>query len=294
MHDINFEQYKVFYYVAKNLSFSLAAKELFISQSAVSQSIKNLENRLDVSLFLRQAKKISLTPEGEILFESVKIAFSHITNGENSIVSHTDKLKNELKIAASDTICKYFLLPHIETFNVLHPEIKLKISNKPSSQCIEMLKNSDVDLAVITHSETLSDALFKVAKLKKIQDVFVAGTKYSYLNGEKLSLDDIKNLPILTLEKSASTRINFDELMKSHNLCITPEIETQSIGLLKDLARIGLGLSYITDLAISKTSDLFVVDITEQLPQNFISVATSKHQKQPRCIDEFIALISSN
>lgn len=293
MHDINFEQYKVFYYVAKNLSFSLAAKELFISQSAVSQSIKNLENRIGVSLFLRQAKKISLTPEGQILFDSVKIAFSHITNGEHSIMLNEKTDIKELKIAASDTISKYFLLPHIETFNTLHPEIKLKISNKPSSQCFEMLKNSEVDLAVITYSDSLLDPNYNVTKLKKMQDVFVAGSKFSYLKGKKLSLSDIKDLPILTLAQFASTRIHFDELVKSHNLCIVPEIETQSIGLLKDLARIGLGISYITDLAITKSSDLFVLDINEQLPTNFVSVATVKRQKRNQYVEEFLKLIAN-
>ncbi|MFI3227927.1 MAG: LysR family transcriptional regulator [Clostridia bacterium] len=293
MHDINFEQYKVFYYVAKNLSFSLAAKELFISQSAVSQSIKNLENRIGVSLFLRQAKKISLTSEGQILFDSVKIAFSHITNGEHSIMSNSETQKKELKIAASDTISKYFLLSHIETFNTLHPEVKLKISNKPSNQCFEMLKNSEVDIAVITYNESLLDPNYSVSKLRKMQDVFIAGSKFSYLKGKKLSLEDIKDLPILTLGQTASTRIHFDELIKMHNLSVQPEIETQSIGLLKDLARIGLGISYITDLAITKDSDLFVLDIKEPLATNFVSVATVKRQKRSKFVEEFLNLISN-
>lgn len=294
MHDINFEQYKVFYFVAKNLSFSLAGKELFISQSAVSQSIKNLESRLGVSLFLRQAKKISLTCEGEILFESVKIAFSNIVNGEKTIINTGEKLKKELKIAASDTFSKYFLLPYIEEFNSNFPDIKLKIYNKPSVICLEMLKNFEVDLAVITHSSQLENSIFNVTKLKKIHDVFVAGPKFSHLKGRKLSILDMENLPILTLGQSASTRVQFDELMKSYNLDVVPEIETQSIGLLKDLARIGLGVSYITDLALSKTSDLFVLEINEPLPSNFISLATINSQKTSQYVEEFIKFIKKS
>ena len=291
MHDINFEQYKVFYFVAKNLSFSLAAKELFISQSAVSQSIKHLETRIGVSLFIRQSKKISLTEEGQILYESVKVAFSHISNGELSIIEHNDSLKKEIKIAASDTISKYFLLPYIETFHALHPEIKIKISNKPSNECLEMLKSSDVDIAVITHIDKFADNSIKTTKIKQVNDVFIAGPKYSYLKGKELSLEELVNYPILALEKSSSSRKNFESLLKTHNLDIVPEIEMQSMGLLKDFTRIGLGFSYITDLAISKTSDLFVLNIKEPLPSNFISAATLKRQKLSRYTTKFLDLI---
>lgn len=293
MHDINFEQYKVFYFVAKNLSFSLAAKELFISQSAVSQSIKNLEIRLGISLFLRQAKKIALTDDGKVLFESVNIAFSHIINAENTINDHKDSQKNELKIAAPDTICKYFLLPYIEKFNHIYPEVKLKISNKPSSQCVEMLKNCEVDLSIISHNENFELSGFTVKNLKKSKDVFVAGSKYSYLIGKKLSVLDISSLPILTLAPNSSTRNNFDFLVKSYNFDIVPEIETQSIGLLKDLVRIGLGISYMSDISLSKTTDLFVLDVIEPLSCNFISVLTPKHINQVKFIDEFVNIMKN-
>ena len=291
MHNINFEQYKVFYFVAKNLSFSVAAKELFISQSAVSQSIKNLETRIGTSLFIRKSKKIMLSREGEILYESVKIAFSHISNGENSIALYNDILQKELKIAASDTISKYYLLPYIENFHRLHPNIKIKISNKPSQECLNMLSNSLVDIAVVNHSDNILDSSIRCTKVHEVHDVFIAGPKYSYLKGKELTIEEIASFPILALEPSSSTRQNFDQLMKRNNLDVVPEIETQSMGLLKDLTRIGLGFSYITDLAISKTTDLFILDVKHELSTNYISLATLKRNKLNKFTEEFIKLI---
>ncbi len=294
MHDINFEHYKVFYYVAKNLSFSKASKELFISQSAVSQSIKNLENRLGVALFLRHSKKISLTNEGEYLYDNVKTAFSYIKNSELSINQNDSNIKKEVKIAASDTISKYFLIPHIDRFHKENPDVKIKIMNKPSFECIDLLKNIDVDISFINLTTSIDDNGLEVTKIKKIQDIFVAGPKYSYLKDKSVKLSEIEKLPVLALEKSSSIRKNLDELCTLHNVDIKLEIEMQSMGLLKDLARIGLGISYISDLAITKTTDLFTLNIKEELPFSHVALILLKKQKPNIYCSKFIDIVKNN
>lgn len=293
MKDINFEQYKVFFYVAKNMSFSLAAKELFISQSAVSQSVKNLEKRLGVDLFARASKKISLTEEGSILYENAKVAFSYIANGELSIQSANDDLKKEISIAASDTVSKYFLLPHIDSFHKKHPQIKINIINRNTDDSLTLLEDSSVDLSVFVHTKTVSNPKIRSTKVKEVRDVFIAGPKYSYLKDRSIDISEIVNFPILALEKSSSTRQNLDNIMQENGVDFTPDVEMQSMGLLKDLTRIGLGFSYITELALSKTTDLFVLNINQKLPVNCISVATLKKNKLDRYTDEFLKLILS-
>ena len=84
--DINYELYKVFYYVATTLSFSEASKQLFISQSAVSQAIKTLEKKLEQTLFIRSTKRVQLTPEGEILLRHIEPAINLIQRGETQLV----------------------------------------------------------------------------------------------------------------------------------------------------------------------------------------------------------------
>ena len=121
--DINYELYKVFYYVATSLSFSDASKKLFISQSAVSQSIKTLEKKLGQSLFIRSTKRVKLTPEGEILFKHIEPAVNLIIRGENQIMDANDLNGGQLRIGATDTICRYHLVPYLKEFHEHYPHL---------------------------------------------------------------------------------------------------------------------------------------------------------------------------
>ena len=126
--DINLELYKVFYYVATTLSFSEASRQLFISQSAVSQSIKTLEKKLGHTLFIRSTKKVLLTPEGELLLEHVKPALLMLDEGE-ALLSGDNMLKGQLRIGASDTICRYFLIEYFRRFHQSYPDVRIKVTN---------------------------------------------------------------------------------------------------------------------------------------------------------------------
>ena len=115
--DINLELYKVFYYVAATLSFSEASKHLYISQSAVSQSIKALEKKLGQPLFIRSTKKVLLTPAGEVLLKHIEPAINLISRGEEQLTDTESLGLGQLHIGASDTICRYFLVPYFKQFH---------------------------------------------------------------------------------------------------------------------------------------------------------------------------------
>ena len=123
--DINYELYKVFYHVASSLSFSEASKQLFISQSAVSQSIKVLEKKLGITLFIRSTKRVQLTPEGEILFRYVEPAVNLIQRGEAQIMESSALGGGQIRIGASDTICRYFLVPYLNRFHREHAGVHI-------------------------------------------------------------------------------------------------------------------------------------------------------------------------
>ena len=148
MMDINYELYKVFYYVASSLSFSEASKQLYISQSAVSQSIKALEKKLDQVLFIRSTKKVQLTPEGEILLRHVEPAMNLIKRGENQLLESAST-GGQIRIGASDTICRYFLVPYLERFHRSFPSSHIKVTNQTSIKCVDLLENGQVDLIFI-------------------------------------------------------------------------------------------------------------------------------------------------
>ena len=136
--DINYELYKVFYFVATSLSFSEASKQLYISQSAVSQSIKTLEKKLGQPLFIRSTKKVQLTPAGKILLKHVEPAMNLIRRGENQLLDSNILGLGQLHIGASDTICRYFLVPYLKQFHKKFPNVPIKVTNATSLSCVDL------------------------------------------------------------------------------------------------------------------------------------------------------------
>ena len=139
-----FDYYRVFYETARFRSFSTAAQHLYISQSAISQCIQQLEHDLRVQLFVRTRKGVSLTNEGKILFAKVEHAITSIEQAESQLERLRHLESGELKIAASDTITSRFLLRYLEEFHTLYPDIKIEMANSYSSQMLSFVKEGKV------------------------------------------------------------------------------------------------------------------------------------------------------
>ena len=151
IRDSNYELYKVFFYVAQSLSFSEASKHLYISQSAVSQSIKTLERKLGQPLFIRSTKKVQLTPAGQLLLKHVEPAMNLIRRGENQLFDSQGLGLGQLHIGASDTICRYFLVPYFRKFHQQYPNVPIKVTNATSLNCVDLLEQGKVDPVSYTH-----------------------------------------------------------------------------------------------------------------------------------------------
>ena len=184
--DINYELYKVFYYVALSLSFSEASKHLFISQSAVSQSIKTLERKLDQKLFIRSTKRVQLTPEGEILLRHIEPAMNLIQRGEAQLTDAA-KTGGQIRIGASDTICRYFLVPYLERFHKEFPHVHIKVLNQTSIRCVELLETGQVDLIVVNYPNSYLSNVSSIKKIRTFRDIFIANQAFSELKDRKLS-----------------------------------------------------------------------------------------------------------
>ena len=265
--DINYELYKVFYYVAKTLSFSEASKKLFISQSAVSQSIKALEKKLDQTLFIRSTKRVKLTPEGEILFKHIEPAVNLIIRGENQIMDANDLNGGQLRIGATDTICRYHLVPYLKEFHEHFPNVHIKVTNATSSRCVDLLENEVVDLVVTNYPNPRMYSIQNVRKIHEFHDVFIANQNYAHLKNKRLELEELLGYPILMLDKVSMTSEFLHSLFQQHQLDLVPEIELSSNDLLIDLARIGLGIAFIPDFCLPENDpDLFIIRTREMLP----------------------------
>ncbi|MBC8016539.1 MAG: LysR family transcriptional regulator [Sporomusaceae bacterium] len=292
--DINFELYKVFYYVAKHLSFSAAANELFISQSAVSQSIKLLEEKLNSKLFVRSTKQVHLSPAGVLLFTHVEQAFQFLKLGERNINELHSLEQGELRVGASDTICKYYLLPYFKQFNQLYPKIKINVTNRPSPVCVELLKKGLIDISVVNLAHDQSYQNMTISKRKVLHDVFIASSDFDYLKNQRLSLEDLACLPLLTLEKNTTTRRYLDTLFASHNISFNPEIQLGSIDLLIELVKIGLGISFVSREYVQKEltdNQLFTLTLTTEITPRELGIMTHDCLPVPLAAQKFIELL---
>ena len=275
--DINYELYKVFYYVAKTLSFSDASRQLFISQSAVSQSIKALEKKLDQTLFIRSTKKVKLTSEGEVLFKHIEPAINLIMRGENQILEANNLNGGQLRIGASDTICRYYLVPYLKAFHEHFPNIHIKVTNGTSGECVDYLENGQVDLIVTNYPNPRITTIGSIRKVKEFHDIFIANKNFSHLAGHKLEFEELLQYPILMLDKISMTSQFLHSLCQQRQLDLVPEVELSSNDLLIDLARIGLGIAFIPDFCLPDNDpDLFALDVAENIPSRQLVVGCNE------------------
>ncbi|MTK09623.1 MAG: LysR family transcriptional regulator [Hungatella sp.] len=290
--DINYELYKVFYHVAATLSFSEASKQLFISQSAVSQSVKVLEKKLNQTLFIRSTKKVQLTPEGEILLKHIEPAINLIQKGENQLLEANTLNGGQLRIGASDTICRYFLVPYLNRFHKAYPNVHIKVTNQTSIECAHLLANGQVDFIITNYpnSGLLSSQKFRV--INEFSDVFVANQEYFPLKGETVNLQKLQTYPILMLDRKSTTSEFLHHMFQKEQLDLVPEIELSSNDLLIDLARIGLGIAFVPDFCIpGNDRDLFQVKLTEKLPRRQMVVAYNENIPVSQASRQFMDML---
>lgn len=278
--DINLEWYKVFYHVAKERQFSKAAKSLFITQPAVSQSIKLLEKSIGGELFLRTSKGVLLTSEGKELFKYVEKALILIKNGESQFNQLRNLEIGVIKIGASDTLCSHYLILHLKNFRDTYPNIKIQVFNKTTYEIIDSLKSGEIDLGFI-NLPIIKDSVIEVVNVKSLQDCFICGKKYKDSFVNRVNLKELTNFPLLMLEEGTNMRKFVDEYFKDNNLTYSPELELGSINILTKFAIEGFGISFVTKNFVSneiKNKEVFVIDVKEEIPSRSIGMIKMKHR----------------
>lgn len=234
------ELYKVFFFVAESGSISKAAKKLYVSQPAVSKGIKNLEETLGLSLFIRTAKGVELTEEGRLLYRYVSEAFNQFEQGEKLIRQLRDKTYGTIRIGISNTLCKYYFVPHLRAFHESYPKLKIEIVNRTSPETLQLLEDGRLDCAII--SDVHEGGKFDYSRLMGIQDIFVSKRKPP---SEVMTLDALEKYPMLLLEKKNATREHLEQFLIEHQIQLNVDIEISSMEFLVEFAKIGLGVASV-------------------------------------------------
>lgn len=292
---INLELYKVFYYTATEKSFSRAAEQLFISQPAVSQSINKLEEELGGALFIRTPRGVRLTREGEVLYQYIEQAYKLIMTGEKKIAEMHNLLAGEVRIGASDTLSKYYLIPYLEAFHESYPEIQIKVANGTTPEILKLLKSGNVDLGII--SLPVDDDQLVIKKGLRIQECFVAGRKYRELAQREIGLEELARYPLMLLEKGTNTRDFVDLYATEHGVVLNPDIELGSVDLLIEFAKIGLGISFvIKDFILEELAlgELHEIRVQEEIPERSVGIVTSKNLPLSKAGEMFIRQFELN
>ena len=262
---VDLNLYRVFFVVAKCKNISHAAEVLFVSQPAVSKSIKTLENTLNVSLFSRSSKGVALTPEGAILLNHIKNAFDEFSLGENILEKLKNKEIGNINLGVSTTIGKSYFLPKFQEFIKEYPYFKIKIINKPTLDTIKLVQEDKLDLGIIGTNSHEDDLEF--IKLGEIHDILVASNRYL----ENFNLDSLDDIFIkgsfMLLESPNSTREFINNYFAKQNLIITPDIEASNMDFLIECAKIGLGItSVIKEFSHEDLENKTLVELPLDIP----------------------------
>lgn len=279
--NISLDYYKIFYYAAKYGQITLAAKELSLSQPAVSQAIKQLETQLDTRLFTRTPKGIILTVEGKLLFEYVKSGYESILLGEQQLSQMKKLDTGEIHIGASDMTLRFYLLPFLEVFHQRYPGIKVSVTNAPTPETLDFLNENRIDFGVVS-TPLPEDCNAQIRPAKEIRDVFVAGNHFRELKNRTVSPSALEDLPLICLEKNTSTRHSLDTWMESCHIHVNPEFELATSDMIVQFAIRNLGVGYVMEGFAEEyihSNILFPLKLSAPLPVRQFCIVTKKGRR---------------
>lgn len=274
--NINYETYKIFYHVAINKSISKASQKLLISQPAVTWHLKNLENNLGITLFIRTKKGVTLTEEGAIFFEYIKRGIEQFTNGENMLTNLKNLDYGNIKIGASTTVSQHVLMPYLEIFHEKYPNIDIQIVNTLTTDLLKELRNGNLDMLLLNMPMNESKDL-KVYNIMEVQDIFVGNKKYYDLCNGNINLKDLDNYPLLFQKAPSNTRQYLDNYLKNNNIILHPKTEIVSYNLIMDFIKSGFGIGYATKEFIKNELEnnlLYEINVTPKVPKRYIGIVT--------------------
>lgn len=292
--NVNYESYKIFYYVAKYQSISKAADSLLISQPAVSYQIKTLEETLGITLFVRTKRGVTLTDEGKVLFSYIEKGVESFINGENAITNLKNLDYGNIRIGASTTVSKNVLMPYLEEFHKQYPNIEINITNNLTENLLKELRNGNLDMLLLNLPMKETKDL-KIEKVMDVQDIFVTNNNFYQKISGKINLNELNNYPLLFQKKPSNTRQYLEQYLKDNNVSLIPKMEIVSYNLIMDFLKIGFGIGYATKEFIKNelnNNELYELDVVPKVPKRYIGVVTLKHTIPNFSVNKLVKLMT--
>ena len=292
---VKLESYRVFKEVAEVGNITAAAQALYISQSAVSQSIKQLENDLQTRLFSRNSRGVTLTAEGRMLYEYVRSAMGLLETGEAKLSQTRELQMGQLIIGASDTVTSQFLLPYLDSFHREHPAIHIQIISGRSHKVLGLLRSGKVDIAFASTPTDLTS--LETYPCFPTHSIFVAGAGYPCDFDHVYSLEEMSAFSLILLERKASSRLYLERFFLQNGLKLNPEIELGARSLLVDLAAIGFGVAGVTEEFVTRDLEsgrLRQLKTSFQIPPRSVDMCMLRDVPQTAAAERFAAFVKQS
>lgn len=287
----NLSSYWIFYTVANAGNISKAAKELYISQPAISKSIQKLEEGLNCKLFSRSSRGVLLTDEGALLYDHVKEAFETLNLGEDKLKRSIELGVGRIQIGVSTTLCKHILLPYLTEFVHQNPHISISINCQSTHETLRLLEENKIDIGLIAKPNMLRG--FQFDFLDTIEDIFVASPGYLEILAERGIKNSkiLENATLMLLDKHNFTRHYIDDYFQKNLIDISESIDISDMGLLIDFAKIGVGVACVIKRFVHKelkNQKLIEIPLDIVIPKREIGFAYKESVKQSKALESFI------
>ena len=260
-------QYRIFYEVARCGNISRAAKELYISQPAISKAISKLEENLNTKLFIRNSRGVQLTKEGNVLFQHINSAFESINRGERELKRIHDFHIGHLKIGVSNTLCKYVLLPYLKGFVEKYPHVNISIESQATNHTLEMLDARNIDLGLVAEPKNRKGLIF--TPVMEISDAFVCTPAYmeNLLLREGKTPNIFQAGNIILLDRSNMSRKHIDSYLTDNQIEVNQLLEVTDMTLGSEFAKSGLGISCgVKEFVAEELKNGTLIEIPLELP----------------------------
>ena len=293
--DVNFEYYKIFYYVCKYGSLTRAAGVLCTSQPAITRTIHKLENKLGCRLFIRSKTGIELTPEGKLFYGYVSSGCAQFFKGESDLSNMISLDNGTIYISATETALHCFLFRKMEEFNNQCPNVHFKILNNSTKESIHALKEGKVDLAVVSAPSMIEKPLI-TKKLCSYRDILIGGQKFQDLKNRKVSLKELSGYPWISPTPETITRTSLNKYFEKHKLEFSPDIELATTDMILPAVRHNLGIGFIPEEFAKKDLEdgtVFEIHVTETFPERDIILVYDTEYPQSIASKQFQNFISA-
>ena len=276
---VNYEYYKIFYYVAKYQNFTRAAVELDNNQPNISRSVKNLENTLGCVLFSRTSRGVKLTPGGETLYSHIVPAILQIEAGEKELLMQKELKSGIVSIGTTETALSEVLLPVLDTFHKKFPDIRIRINNSTTPAAMNALKSGSVDFAVVTSPVEYDDE-FEIVNIKDFNDVPVCGKEMAFLKEKIIGIGELKEHPLISLSKGSSAYDFYSKIFAENGLKYAPDTEVATADLILPLVKNNLGIGFLPKNLVEsdlESGEIFKLNLKEKISSRQICIAENKN-----------------